>query len=89
MTGDLFAPGHDPYIDSERIAALDRWAATLDRILSSSATTKAIVPGHGTALSTADLEKTREFVRTQQKLYAGKESGFIAFKAIHERTGVG
>jgi len=33
-------------------------------------------------------QKTREFVRTHQKLYAGKESGFAAFRAIHERTGV-
>ena len=88
MTGDLFAAGSDPYIDSERIATLDRWAANLDRILSSAATTKAIVPGHGALLSAADLQRTREFVRNQQKLYAGKESAFTAFKAIHERAGV-
>jgi len=88
MTGDLFAAGRDPYVDSERIAALDRWAANLDRILSSAATTKAIVPGHGALLSAADLQRTREFVGNQQKLYAGKESAFTAFKAIHERAGV-
>jgi len=88
MTGDLFAAGRDPYVDSERIAALDRWAANLDRILSSAATTRAIVPGHGALLSAADLQKTREFVRSQQKLYAGRESAFKAFKAIYERAGV-
>jgi len=88
MTGDLFAAGRDPYVDSERVAALDRWAANLDRMLSSAATTKAIVPGHGALLSAADLQKTREFVRSRQKLYAGRESAFNAFKAIYERAGV-
>jgi len=87
MTGDLFVAGRDPYVDSERITALDRWAANLDRMLSSAATTKAIVPGHGALLSAADLQKTREFARSQQKLYAGRESAFTAFSAIYERAG--
>lgn len=88
MTGDLFTAGENPYVDSERVAALERWEATLDRIGSSAAATKAIVPGHGPCLSVDDLRKTREFVRAQRKLYAGRESGFSAFKVIHERAGV-
>jgi tetratricopeptide (TPR) repeat protein len=88
LTGDLFAPEAEPYVDSDRIAAFPRRLTTLERIVSSGATTKAIVPGHGKFLSIDDLRKTMAFVRAQQTLYAGRESGFAAFKTIHGRAGV-
>jgi glyoxylase-like metal-dependent hydrolase (beta-lactamase superfamily II) len=87
MTGDLFTAGSDLYIDSERVSFLSRWADNMDKILATAESTREIVPGHGESLSLDVIRAQRDFVTAQQKLYTGKESAFLAFKAAFDERG--
>lgn len=87
MTGDLFSPGQDLYIDSERIPGLPRWAAHLEKMVQTEKDTKFIVPGHGALLTSEELKKSLAYVRAKQGEFAGKESAFFAFRKAFEKEG--
>jgi glyoxylase-like metal-dependent hydrolase (beta-lactamase superfamily II) len=88
MTGDLFAPGVDPYVDSERIEQFPRWIESLEEIEGRSASLATIVPGHGDVFAPADLEPTLAFVREQERKYLGKVSGFFEARKALQAEGV-
>jgi len=88
MTGDLFFAGTDPYLDSERIADLDRWERNLDHVLNSDHQLKAIVPGHESLIPVADLQSKLAFVRAKQKEYAGRQSALEIFTLTYQEAGV-
>jgi len=88
LTGDLFAPGIDPYVDSDRITHMDRWIRTLEHTLADPDPIGTIIPGHGEYLSRDVLTAALEFARTQQALYDGKSSSFVVFKETMEKAGL-
>jgi len=88
VTGDLFFPGVDLYIDSERVLELPRWIANLEKIVQTDEGTKAIVPGHEEFLTMEELKKKRDYVQAKQEEFAGKESAFFAFKKAFEEQGL-
>jgi glyoxylase-like metal-dependent hydrolase (beta-lactamase superfamily II) len=88
VTGDLFFPGVDLYIDSERVLALSRWIATLEKIVQTETDTKIIVPGHEELLTMEELKNKLEYVKAKQEEFAGKESAFFAFKKVFEEKGL-
>jgi glyoxylase-like metal-dependent hydrolase (beta-lactamase superfamily II) len=88
MTGDLFAPGNEPYVDSERIAQFPRWIENLEEIEARSASLTSIVPGHGEPFAPADLEPILAFVLQQDEKYSGKESGFFEVKEAFETESI-
>jgi glyoxylase-like metal-dependent hydrolase (beta-lactamase superfamily II) len=87
-TGDLFVPGEDFYIDSERVPFMGRWLENLDSIVNGSFQPDFIVPGHGDLLSTDELRRIEGTVRERQAEFAGKRSAFFAFKNVFERDGL-
>ncbi len=88
MTGDLFAPAVNLYIDSERVPELPRWVTGLEKILQTGKETRFIVPGHGAFLGGEELEKILADVRAKQEEFAGKESAFAEFKKAFEEQGI-
>lgn len=88
LTGDLFSAGTDPYLDSERIADLDRWEKNLNHVLNGDHQLKTIVPGHEGLIPVADLQSKLAFVRAKQKEYAGKQSGLEIFTHTYQEAGV-
>ncbi len=88
MTGDLFYPQGDLYIDSERVLELPRWTACLEKIIAAEKDTKYIVPGHEEFLTLDDLKKKLADVRAKQAEFAGKQSAFFAFKKAFEEKGL-
>jgi glyoxylase-like metal-dependent hydrolase (beta-lactamase superfamily II) len=88
VTGDLFFPGVDLYIDSERVLELPRWVANLEKIVQTEEDTKTIVPGHEEFLTMQELKKKRDYVQAKQEEFAGKESAFFAFKKAFEENGL-
>jgi len=87
MTGDLFPPGQDLYIDSERIPGLPRWAAHLEKMVQTEKDTKFIVPGHDALLTSEQLRKSLAYARAKEEEFAGKESAFFAFRNAFEKEG--
>ncbi len=88
VTGDLFFPGVDLYIDSERVLELPRWMANLEKIVETEEDTKTIVPGHEEFLVMEELKKKRDYVKSRQEEFEGKESAFFAFKKAFEEQGL-
>ncbi len=88
LTGDLFASGMEPYIDSERIQHMDRWIRLLKHATDRNGELKAIIPAHGDLLTMQDLTDTLKFVQNQQTLYKGKDSSFLYFKEILNQNGM-
>ncbi len=88
VTGDLFFPGVDLYIDSERVLELPRWIANLEKIVQTEEDTKTIVPGHEEFLTMEELKKKRDYVKSKQEEFVGKESAFFAFKKAFEEKGL-
>lgn len=87
-TGDLFAPGENPYIDSERWLHLDRWIEILDHMLSNPYAEATVVPGHGDVLTASDIRGVRDFVLAKKAKFAGKSSAFFAFRDAYEDRGL-
>lgn len=88
VTGDLFFPGVDLYIDSERVLELPMWAANLEKIVQTEAETKTIVPGHEEFLTMDEVKKKLAYVKAKQEEFAGKESAFFVFKKAFEEQGL-
>lgn len=88
VTGDLFFPNVDMYIDSERVPELPRWAANLEKIVNTGKETKTIIPGHQEFLAMEALKNKWEYIKTKQKEFAGKESAFFIFKKVFEEQGL-
>lgn len=86
ITGDLFARGYDPYVDSERIPVMSRWLRNLDRVAEMELAY--IIPGHGGFLEKEELARTRHYIVEEQKKYVRKESAFARFKAVHKEKGM-
>ncbi len=84
VTGDLFFPGADLYIDSERVLQLPKWFTNLEKIVQTEEDTKTIVPGHEGFLTMEELKKKRDYVKAKQEEFAGKESAFFAFRKSFE-----
>ena len=82
LTGDLFAPGVNPYIDSERVPFLSGWMENLQMMLDTETQTREIIPGHGEPLAFGDLKSKVEYVKEKEQEFAGKESAFHAFKKV-------
>lgn len=87
-TGDLFAPGYDPYLDSERVSFLPRWTEMLNWALDQERGVKTVVPAHGDTLSISELVRVRDYVKTQQDLLEGKSSAFLDFRETFEGEGL-
>ena len=87
-TGDLFAPGVEPYVDSRRIAHFDRWIGNLAAQAARKGTIRMILPGHGDPLTMADLEAILAFVREKKALFEGRESAWVRFVEIHREHGL-
>jgi len=88
VTGDLFFPRVDLYIDSERVLELPRWLANLEKIVQTEKDTKTIVPGHEEFLTMEKLKKIQDYVKAKQAEFAGKESAFFAFRKAFEEQGL-
>jgi glyoxylase-like metal-dependent hydrolase (beta-lactamase superfamily II) len=88
VTGDLFYPQDDLYIDSERVLELPRWTTCLEKIIATEKETKYIIPGHEEFLALDDLKKKLAYVRAKQAEFAGKESAFLAFRKAFEEKGL-
>jgi glyoxylase-like metal-dependent hydrolase (beta-lactamase superfamily II) len=88
FTGDLFAAGHDLYIDSSRVPHINRWMENIRMILRSRGESSRILPGHGDFLPFSDLETKLETIQSRAREFSGKESAFLAFKRIHEEEGM-
>lgn len=88
LTGDLFAPGVDLYVDSERIEQFPRWIANLEEIVEKSDSLAAVIPGHGEPFSADALQSTLTFVRDQDRKFAGKTSGFAAAREAFENESI-
>ena len=88
VTGDLFFPGVDLYIDSARVLELPRWATNLEKIVQTEKDTKIIVPGHEGFLALDELKKKLDYVKAKQKEFAGKKSSFFAFKKAFQEQGL-
>jgi glyoxylase-like metal-dependent hydrolase (beta-lactamase superfamily II) len=88
VTGDLFFPGVDLYIDSERVLQLHRWITCLEKIVQTEEDTKTIVPGHEEFLTMEELKGKLDYVKTKKEEFAGKESAFFAFRKAFEEQGL-
>jgi glyoxylase-like metal-dependent hydrolase (beta-lactamase superfamily II) len=88
VTGDLFFPGVDLYIDSQRVPELPKWIANLDKIVQTEKETKTIVPGHEEFLTMKELKEKQDYVKAKQEEFAGKESAFFAFRKAFEEQGL-
>ena len=86
-TGDLFYPGNDLYLDSERVPSIGRWARSLDWALDEGRGVTAVVPGHGDLLPLDELHRIRGSVRAQQASVEGKSSAFQEFQRTFEEEG--
>ena len=87
-TGDIFVPGEDPYLDSERWLQLDRWLENLDRMLGPSYAGATLIPGHGDNLSPGDLQVAKAFAQAKKAEFSGKGSAFFAFRDAYEAGGL-
>ncbi len=87
MTGDLFAAGQDPYIDTERIDNMPKWSSNLDKILDTRSSTHYVIAGHGEFIAIAEMERISDFVKQESEKYQGKESAFREFtRQIEEQN---
>jgi glyoxylase-like metal-dependent hydrolase (beta-lactamase superfamily II) len=87
VTGDEIIPGQEPYLDSERIPSLPRWAAVLEEVLADPAAIRHIIPGHDASPTVADLQATLDFARAQQARFAGRESARNVFERLYQEAG--
>jgi glyoxylase-like metal-dependent hydrolase (beta-lactamase superfamily II) len=86
MTGDLFASGHNPYIDSERVTYIPQWIENIKMILDTEKKTQAIIPGHRDFISFDELKRIDAFIGEAKDQFEGKESAFNIFKrALNEK----
>ncbi len=88
MTGDLFAAGYDPYIDSERVSFIPRWISNMEMILETEDSTQHICGGHGDFISFEELRRILAFVEGEKVKFEGKESAFNLFKKSVEDGGL-
>ncbi len=88
MSLDLFSPGDDPYIDSERLMYLPRWMDNLKKIIGTEGESKLIIPGHGEFISFGDIKNVLTFAEKTRETYAGRESAFNVFKKIYSESGL-
>jgi len=87
-TGDLFSPGNDLYIDSERVPFIPRWLENLDWVLSEGTEVNTVLPAHEDPLPLEELTRVRESVRERKAALDGKESAFFDFRDVYEQDGV-
>jgi len=87
-TGDIFVPGENLYIDSERVPSLPRWAENLEWILDEGSGVRTVVPGHQDPFPLEELVRIRDFVTAQQTLLEGKSSAFVEFQQAFEEEGM-
>ena len=87
-TGDLFSPGNDLYIDSERVPFIPRWLGNLDWVLSEGTEVNTVLPAHEDPLPLEELTRVRESVRERKAALDGKESAFFDFRDVYEQDGV-
>jgi glyoxylase-like metal-dependent hydrolase (beta-lactamase superfamily II) len=88
MTGDLFAAGYDPYIDSERVPFIPRWIANIEMILKTEVETRHISAGHGNFISFDELKRILNYFEGEKAKFEGKESAFTIFKADFAENGL-
>jgi glyoxylase-like metal-dependent hydrolase (beta-lactamase superfamily II) len=87
-TGDLFYPGQEVYIDTDRVPYLERWADCLEQVLVRGETVRHIVSGHDEPASLTDLETLRREIRVQQSRFQGRGSARDAFLETLETDGL-
>jgi ankyrin repeat protein/glyoxylase-like metal-dependent hydrolase (beta-lactamase superfamily II) len=87
-TGDVFAPGQDLYVDSERIGHFDRWIDSLETIASREDDIEFVIPGHGEFLKLNEIGSQLAFVRDQKQTFEGRKSAFDEFKRVNQSQGL-
>ena len=69
FTGDLVEESADPAIDADSDVAA--WPATLDRVLGAGGPDAAYVPGHGSVVDAAFVQRQRDWLRARPPLDSG------------------
>jgi glyoxylase-like metal-dependent hydrolase (beta-lactamase superfamily II) len=88
LVGDLLYSEGFPYIDTERVAYLDRWYEVLSGFRTRNEGIARVVTGHEVSLPLAHLDSTIAFIAEQQQRFADKESALSAFRTLHEQSGL-
>lgn len=88
LVGDLLYSEGFPYIDTERVAHLDRWYEVLAGFRAREEGLGRVVTGHEVSLSLSHLDSTIAFIAEQQQRFANKESALSTFRTVHEESGL-
>jgi tetratricopeptide (TPR) repeat protein len=88
LVGDLLHSEGFPYIDTERVAYLDRWSEVLSGFRGREEGLEHVVTGHEISLSLSHLDSTIAFIAEQQDYFANKESALSVFRIVQEQSGL-
>ena len=88
LVGDLLHSEGFPYIDTERVAYLDRWYEVLSGFRAREEGLEHVVTGHEASLSLSHLDSTIAFIAEQQGHFANKESALSFLRTVQEQSGL-